>query len=657
MASTTTTTSNSNSAGNKKRTRGHRQRSGLDVWLQSAGKNLVPGAAGAGAAGASLRIPLIVGSSLQTTRDPVDPNALPERFPAVLKFPVSTVPPDFYNKPWKDGRLYQQDIPKPPEDSDEEEDGEAGQKPKEKKKRWRYNNAAPRRQWILQEQVDFLETMVSRRSGGKQSQTQQQQQQSNSSKQKLSSRYEGIPEHNTSHFVLFQLTTTRNSAATATGSDEEEDDDGNEEDHEKDHRTFAISIRPVASSTIAFQQPAARATMTLNQAEQAIQDQRAGIKTTTKLGLPYGGGGVGGVTIRTVAPQAAAKNRLLHKLQQKMKTGPNGGDDGVEEADDVMGDVAYRSRKGGGGGGARRELLTSLGDGVTVSDDGVLGGTNDAAFGGKGQRFGQFHATEQQQQNQAGGASSERGADGAAMADDFYTRDVQAEYEAMDYDAAEQFDDDDVDLGEGEMMTDATGFGGEGEGDEEDDVEDDVEEEEIITGAAGLASRAVFKAMLAKARGEVVPDAAEMAAEAQRKRSNSRRSSQQDDEEQQPDHMAKIMAAADKAAHRHPGTTPTQRQPVSGEAANPAVPTAPPVATVDENGLRIITQEAVQREIWLNHGSIPVKRLSKIFDIGKKHGKERQEKLLSIVKELCTFRNDPVTGRMLVLKQHYSHMT
>lgn len=58
------------------------------------------------------------------------------------------------------GRLYQQNIPKAVDDSDERVSTEP-------KKRCKYNRCrlveAPKRQWTLQEQVEFLETMVNRK--------------------------------------------------------------------------------------------------------------------------------------------------------------------------------------------------------------------------------------------------------------------------------------------------------------------------------------------------------------------------------------------------------------------------------------------------------------------------------------------------------------
>jgi len=578
-------------------------RTGLDATLQRAAVRLTPGQ--------PRRFKLVKGPArLDRSRDPVDPQAPPETFPAVLKFPVSTVPPNFAQPPWQsDGRLYQQDVPKPVADDSSDEEEAAAQK----KRRWRYSQAPPRRQWILQEQVDFLETMVRRREQSRKKQKGSATTDGSSNKQpQLSSRYEGLPEHNPSQYVLFQLSSNNN-------NDQEP----------------VVTVRHVTSHTIAFSQPAARHSLTLSQAEQALQDQRAGRKVVA----------AGNPAAHLLRPPASrntnnTKSRLLQKLQQKSN------DDDGEEADDVMGDLAGR-----GGGAARRELLSTLGDGLTVSDDGVLGGSDDRAFGGRGQRFGQFQQQSQQQTTQAVGSNTEeRGADGAAMADDFYTRDVQAEYEELDYDAAEQFDDDDVDLGEADMAAHTTGFGGDGdEGDEEEDGEDaDDDEEDNVTGAAGLASRAVFQQMLKKARGEVVPEPSEVAAQQQPRSTSPSSMNDTAKKDAETDHMSKILEAAEKSAEKAKTSKP---------AAAAAAPKPDAEVQVDENGQRIISLEAVRREIWLNHGFITTKRIFKIFDVSKKkHGKQRQAQLMAVIKELCNMVNDPVEGKRLVLKQHYAHM-
>jgi len=55
-----------------------------------------------------------------------------------------------------------------------------------------------------------------------------------------------------------------------------------------------------------------------------------------------------------------------------------------------------------------------------------------------------------------------------------------------------------------------------------------------------------------------------------------------------------------------------------------------------------------------NTGSIPLKRLLKIYNIKKKTAPERKNKLLEVIKELCTSKKDQMEGSVLVLKPHYS---
>ena len=78
------------------------------------------------------------------------------------------------------------------------------------------------------------------------------------------------------------------------------------------------------------------------------------------------------------------------------------------------------------------------------------------------------------------------------------------------------------------------------------------------------------------------------------------------------------------------------------------------VVEMDENGQRLITLEAIRHEIWLTRGKIELKRLMKIFDVNKKSSQDRQTKFKKVVKELCNIESDPIRGRMLVLKQHYT---
>jgi len=244
------------------------------------------------------------------------------------------------------------------------------------------------------------------------------------------------------------------------------------------------------------------------------------------------------------------------------------------------------------------------------------------------------------------------------MADDFYQRDVQAEYEELDYDANEQFDDDDVDVGETEVVVEGRGFADE---DDEDDYDEDGMEGEKISGAEGLASVAGFRLMLAKARGEVTPEQIAESEEKRRKEEEDKKlraadahKKQKEQSNEPVDHLTKIIAAAQDARVR---AEREQEERAQNETAAPPAPASKDLVNqVDEHGQRVITIESVRREIWLNHGTIKVKRLMKLFDIGKKSSKDRRAAFQQIIKELCTLETDPTGGRMLVLKQHYSNM-
>jgi hypothetical protein len=231
------------------------------------------------------------------------------------------------------------------------------------------------------------------------------------------------------------------------------------------------------------------------------------------------------------------------------------------------------------------------------------------------------------------------------MEEDFYMRDVQAEYEELDYDANELFDDDDVDVGEKEVMNEGENL--EGEDNEEDDDIDALDEEEEVSGIEGLATVAGFKKLLAKARGEIVPEV-DLSS---KKRSLSPGTDNK--KEGEPDHRTKftnrIMQERKGPAASSTTTTTAPPQAATSSAMEPAIQT-------DENGVRIITLESVRREIWLSLGTIESSRLIKIFSAKKKYGAERSARFKEIVKELCTMVRDPVKGNVLVLKPHYSHM-
>ena len=593
---------------------------GLDTLLTTHGKALK--------SGEEIRFVLVKGpsSSRVLTNDPVNPKAPKQAFPLVAKFGESVVSPDFVNAPWKTARLYQRDVPKAQEDSDEETE----QTKQQPKKRWRARNQEVRRQWVLQEEVEFLETMMAKRSG-------------KAAEVKLtSSVYEGAPERNDSQFILLEANTQQNN-------------------------NIQVTVLPTPHATISFSRPKAVKTLTMAEAEQAIDDQR----NKTSRFMMHDQQRI----FQGQAPIHRSRTRLLGKImadangdedndiggagKRKLKRKRALDDDGGDE-DDVMGDLTFRNRSGRGSAKARQELLNSFGNDMRVDADGVLGGANDAMFGQRGQRFGQF-APEATKSATTTAGGTKTGNDGNAMADDFYQRDVKAEYEELDYDANEQFDDDDVDVGETDVHVESNNFGNL---DEDDD--DDLEEEthgEKPTGAEGLASLAGFRLMLAKARGEITPEQlAELAENKKRQAEEADKILAENDkkqEESESDPLAKIMEAAEEA--RKEAERKVAAQQAAAAAAKQEDETKKSNRTsnanlleVDENGQRLVTLEAVRHEIWLTRGRIPMKRLMKIFDVKKKSSQERQQKFKEVVRELCTIETDPIGGRMLVLKQHYS---
>ena len=577
---------------------------GIDTLLTLHGKALQ--------VGEEIRFSLIKGPSFPLASDPVNPNAPKEVFPLIAKFGESVVKPNLLKAPWKTARLYQQDIPKVQEDSDEE--GEGG-KATQEKKRWRpRRKEQPKRQWVLQEQVEFLETMLAKRQKKEIPQGQ------------TSTRYEGLPEHNPSQYMLLE---PEGDAST----------------------NLRVTLLPTPHATVTFSQPKARKTLSMTEAEHAIEDQRGKMTRFMMhdkqkfLNSEQG----------TV--QNASRKRLFSKLAQIASGGAGGGDDDEDE-DDIMGDLAFRNRKGSGR--ARKELLDTLGDAsLKVDAEGVIGGANDSEFG-KGQRFGRFSAEQPKKDTSHtddGPPESSRGNDGLAMADDFYQRDVQAEYEELDYDANEQFDDDDVDVGETEVVDEGPGFA-------EEDEEDDVDDEDMgdkPSGAEGLASLAGFRLLLAKARGEITSEQANEATEGARLKEKQKEEFERRADEnkkrkrnEEGDHLAQIMAAAEKSreeAERKKKEAESDQPPAKQAKLDDATG-----VKVDEHGQRVITLKALQKEIWLRHGRISMKRLLKIFDIKKKTSADRQNKFREIVRELCIMEKDPVEGNMLVLKQHYSAM-
>ena len=604
---------------------------GLEALLTTHGKELK--------IGEEIRFVLVKGpsSSRILTNDPVNPKAPKEAFPLVAKFSESVVTPDFVNPPWNKGRLYQRDVPKAQDDSDEEGANSPSKLGQQPKKRWRSRKHEVKRQWVLQEEVEFLENMMAKRqeAAGKEADSKE-------SAKLTSSVYEGAPERNSSQFVLLEANTQIDN-------------------------NIQVTVLPTPHATISFSRPKVVKSLTMSEAEQALDDQR----NKTSRFMMHDQQRV----FEGKAPIHRSRTRLLGKLMASAgdedndidtKTGKRKAGskrkrllegDSVDE-DDVMGDLGFRNHSGRGSAKARQELLNSFGNDMRVDADGVMGGTNDAMFGQRGQKFGHFSAEAAKAGNAAkSGGSKSTGNDGNAMADDFYQRDVKAEYEEMDYDASEQFDDDDVDVGETDVMMGDSHFGNIDD-DDDDDLEDDIHGDKP-TGAEGLASLAGFRLMLAKARGEITPEQlAELADQRKRQTEEEDKMLAENDKKKEnssseSDHLAKIMEAAQEARKEAERKVASNPEDVDTLSARSIAPKAK-VTEVDENGQRLVTLEAVRHEIWLTRGRIPMKRLMKIFDVKKRSSPERQRKFKDVVRELCTIETDPISGRMLVLKQHYS---
>jgi len=94
----------------------------------------------------------------------------------------------------------------------------------------------------------------------------------------------------------------------------------------------------------------------------------------------------------------------------------------------------------------------------------------------------------------------------------------------------------------------------------------------------------------------------------------------------------------------------------SGDRSSPTASMQPlaPVAQLDEHGDRILTLDAVRKEIWLHSGRILLAQLAKIYNINKK-SPERRAAFVTLTKELC-ISEDTINGKMLVLKQHYAKL-
>ena len=316
-----------------------------------------------------------------------------------------------------------------------------------------------------------------------------------------------------------------------------------------------------------------------------------------------------------------------------------------------MADVKFSTSRGSSR--ARRELLSSMADeGITVDDDGVLGGANDTEFGGR-RRFGRVTVDKgddggdgsgkKNGKGEAKGGGTATGFEAGAMEEGFFQRDVSAEYEALDYDANEQFDDDDVNVGEDEMNDDGGGFGGDFNDDSDDEMFDSDDEEGSGDDLfKGMASSSGLKAMLAKARGDLPAKPEDGAAANAGGIAGSEQAKKTDAPEGE---ISKVTNAPKKSAEELVKKKAREAEAAAKESKVMGVKKG-------ADGKLVINMNAIQREIWLNGGSIKVKRLMKKFDANNKHP-ERQATFKTIVMELCTFVKD-ADGNKFVLKQHYA---
>lgn len=613
-------------------------------------------------------------------------------FPRMAKFIETVTPPDFTSV-LRDGRMYEEEVPKAKDESDEDEPtayqssnlegiGNGGDsmnnnkstrnQAKNKKRRWRRYDPRPRR-WVLQEKSEFFDKIRKRRmrsSGSVASGDNNNDDEEDSNG--ISNQYHGVVEANASKYVILSVAPASSSVATTAASTTDEDHiNGMILPSEK------IYVQPIYGFHT-FSQPYKFASLSMEEAEHAIEKQREVMSrymmhgrmalrnssneaaAALKAGVVTSTGGVGIMRGRGLSrsigppPKAMSRARLLGKLTSSgvgRGSGGRGVGEDEDDGDDIMGDVRYSSSMVGGTSKGRKELLSSLGDeGVTADDDGVLGGTNDSEFGGR-RKFARV-STAKDDANASQGAKggggrnvTSTGFEAAAMEEGFYQRDVAAEYEALDYDVEEQFDDDDVNVGEDEMMDDGGGYGGD-YNDSGDENLLDSDDEDAGSGSdnealTGMATASGLKAMLAKARGESPVTTSGF---------DSTNSSVAGTG------TSALDTSFENLSGGFSGTESTASLSGMGgmikkKPASPSV-LASAVVEMDKDGKRLITLEAVRREIWLNNGAITSKRLTKKFDVTKKNP-ERQALFKTIIMELCTIKKD-ADGNKLVLKQHYS---
>ena len=418
--------------------------------------------------------------------------------------------------------------------------------------------------------------------------------------------HKGLPEENKSHFVLL----SSNSSSTTSSN------------------TPSIQVQPL-HGYINFTQPYNVNSLSMQDAERALSSNSGLSRYMMHKKSSTSNHPLANPNANT---RKGTRTRLLGKIGQ------------TDQESDVMGDIAFRKAESTMLNTS--DLLADLADSdVKIDGDGILGGANDAEFGGR-RKFGRMGA----KGTSSGGTKRKRGGDtgteGMAMADDFYQRDVSAEYDELDFDPNEQFDDDDVDVGAKEIE-DMGGFAPDIDDDDDIQGDDDDDDDDLAHALGGFATNAGMKDMVAKAQGETTDAALSVTAsqESKDQQGNSAPASSIDGvtsgSDRSDDEGSRSIVAPPKA-------NPPTHLPAAGKAAAPA----DTGIQYDENGLRIITKDAIRREIWLNNGHMKTKTLFKTFKISKKSAQERIDKFHEICRELCQMENKGV----VYLKQHYANM-
>lgn len=448
---------------------------------------------------------------------------------------------------------------------------------------------------------------------------------------KLSNRYEGLPESNNSHYVLFSA-----SSGVVNDNDHTSPNPTNVNKH---NEVPSISVMPV-HGYISFAQPAKFKTLSMQDAEDAIASKNVSRYMMHNTLKNNNNNSNFNTNNRNTSQLQNARDRLLNNIITK----------NVDEEDDVMMDVAFREQKAGVSLKTRQELLSDFADSdMKVDHDGIIGGANDSEFAA-GRRFGQMKSNSsarkgrnERDEDMDSKSNKRTKFDDGEIDDDFYQKDVGAQFEQVDCDLDALFDNNDEDMGAGyQDDIDQGGFA-----DVEDDDSDVEDDEDLDLGnltAKSFATKSGMEAYV-KASGDntelqtnlpTIPVDSKM----QRKSGNLSSGSDRSEDEKE--------SVSTKRKSPEPSSPSSVSNSVS---ALPISQNVTSTSTAIINGLRIISKDSVRTEIWLHGGSIKAKELFNKFKVGGKKQKERRKALMDICLELCTMDGDTLT-----LKQHYAKM-